>query len=169
MSLQRETLHCKNDFALGPNTTFLMTTSTSKPESSDSMYSPVFMLQTYDIIILPEVDWIHKILRYKFTISCEFGSVQIKSLYMFCSIKLEEYVESELSGIFWVKVVTKNIVLGSLGTHFMHMRVKGYQEKPYQEKKLEFLRQWERKLKFSSLKENQSKKENYWTHSWCCA
>ena len=80
---------------------------------------------------------------------------------MFCSIKLEEYVESELSGIFWIKVVTKKIVLGSLGTHFMHMRVKGYQEKPYQEKKLEFLRQWERKLKFSSLKENQSKKENY--------
>ena len=25
---------------------------------------------------------------------------------------MEEYIESELSGIFWVKVVTKNIVLG---------------------------------------------------------
>ena len=135
MFLQRETLHCKNDFALGPNTTFLMTTSTSKPESSDSMYSPFFMLETYDIIILPEVDWIHKILLYKFTISCEFGSVQVKWLYMFSSIKLEEYVESELSGIFWVKVVTKNIVLGSLGTHFMHMRVKGYHRYNYTKKK----------------------------------
>ena len=160
MSLQRETLHCKNDFALGPNTTFLMTTSTSKPESSDSMYSPVFMLQTYDIIILPEIDWIHKILRYKFTISCEFGSVQIKSLYMFCSIKLEEYVESELSGIFWIKVVTKKIVLGSLGTHFMHMRVKGYHRYNYTKKKN--LNSWDNGKENSnsvhSKKTNQRKK-----------
>ena len=33
-------------------------------------------------------------------------------------------MESELSGIFRVKLVTKNIVRGSPGTHFMHMRVK---------------------------------------------
>ena len=33
-------------------------------------------------------------------------------------------MESELSGICWVKVITKNIVLGSLWTHFMHKRVK---------------------------------------------
>ena len=31
---------------------------------------------------------------------------------------------SELSGIFPVKLVTKNIVRGSPGTQFMHMRVK---------------------------------------------
>ena len=43
---------------------------------------------------------------------------------MFSSIKMEEYVESELSGIFRVKLVTKNIVRGSPGTQFMHMRVK---------------------------------------------
>ena len=36
---------------------------------------------------------------------------------------MEEYMESELSGIFQVKLVTKNIVLGSPGTQFMHMRV----------------------------------------------
>ena len=42
---------------------------------------------------------------------------------MFSSIKMEEYIESELSGIFRVKPVTKNIVRGSLGTHFMHMKV----------------------------------------------
>ena len=33
-------------------------------------------------------------------------------------------MESELSGIFRVKFVVKNIVIGSPGTHFMYMRVK---------------------------------------------
>ena len=33
-------------------------------------------------------------------------------------------MESELSGIFRLKLVTKNIVRGSPGTQFMHMRVK---------------------------------------------
>ena len=33
-------------------------------------------------------------------------------------------MESELSGIFRVKLVTKNIVSRSRGTQFMHMRVK---------------------------------------------
>ena len=33
-------------------------------------------------------------------------------------------MESELSGIFRVQLVTKNIVRGSPGTQFMHMRVK---------------------------------------------
>ena len=37
---------------------------------------------------------------------------------------MEEYIESELSGIFRVKLVTKNIVRGSPSTQFMHMRVK---------------------------------------------
>ena len=37
---------------------------------------------------------------------------------------MEEYMESELCGIFRVKLVTKNIVRGSPGTQFMHMRVK---------------------------------------------
>ena len=32
-------------------------------------------------------------------------------------------MESELSGIFQVKLVTKNIARGSPGTQFMHMRV----------------------------------------------
>ena len=32
-------------------------------------------------------------------------------------------MESELSGIFQVKIVTKNIVRGSPATQFMHMRV----------------------------------------------
>ena len=43
---------------------------------------------------------------------------------MFSSIKMEEYMESELSGIFPVKLATKNIERGSPGTQFMHVRVK---------------------------------------------
>lgn len=38
-------------------------------------------------------------------------------------MKMDEYMESELSGICWLKEVTKNIVIGSLGIHFMHRRV----------------------------------------------
>ena len=41
---------------------------------------------------------------------------------MFSSIKMEEHMETELFGIFGVKMVAKNIVLRSTGTHFMHMR-----------------------------------------------
>ena len=39
---------------------------------------------------------------------------------MFPSIKMEEYMKPELSGIFWAKMAAKNIVLVSSGTHFMH-------------------------------------------------
>ena len=42
---------------------------------------------------------------------------------MFPGIKMEEFMESENSGIFRVKLITKNVVLGSSGTHFMDMRV----------------------------------------------
>ena len=48
---------------------------------------------------------------------------------MFSSVKMEEYMESELSGIFQVKLVTKNIVRGSPGAQFMHMRVKEIEQK----------------------------------------
>ena len=37
---------------------------------------------------------------------------------------MEEYIQPELSGIFSVKMVTKNKVHRSAGTYFMHMRVK---------------------------------------------
>ena len=36
-------------------------------------------------------------------------------------------MESELSGIFRVKLATKNIERGSPGIQFMHMRVNGFQ------------------------------------------
>ena len=42
---------------------------------------------------------------------------------MLSSINKEEYMESELSGIFQVKLIAKNIVLGSTGTHFTYMWV----------------------------------------------
>ena len=34
-------------------------------------------------------------------------------------------MEPERSGIFWVKMVAKNILFGSPGTYFVYMRVKG--------------------------------------------
>ena len=36
---------------------------------------------------------------------------------------MEDYMEFDLSVIFWVKVVTKNIVFGCLEPNFMHVRV----------------------------------------------
>ena len=127
-----------------PSTIFLATTFTRKmPESSNSMYSSFFMPEnvwyhqftwsgpnSQEIVSFssfmgprgPELNW------NKFIISCEYGTLQVKWRYhMFSSIKIEEYMESEFSGIFWVKLVTKNIVLGFSGTHFMHMRVKDTQ------------------------------------------
>ena len=38
-------------------------------------------------------------------------------------MEMEEYMKSELSGIFKVKMVDKNIVLGSTGNQFKHIRV----------------------------------------------
>ena len=46
---------------------------------------------------------------------CTSGKMMISYV---SSIKMEEHMELELPGIFWVKMVAKNIVLGSPGTHF---------------------------------------------------
>ena len=49
--------------------------------------------------------------------SCEFGLLQVKWwCHMFSNMKYEEYLESDLPGIIRLKVVAKNILLGSLGT-----------------------------------------------------
>ena len=83
----------------------------------------------------PELNW------NKFTISWENGTLQVKwGYHTFSSIKMEDYMESELSGIFWVKLVTKNIVLGFSGTHFMHMKVKDTQVDQYVAKKFPSLK-----------------------------
>ena len=60
----------------------------------------------------------------KFAISCKFDPLQVKWWYhMFSRIKMEEYMEPELYGTLSVKMDATYIVLGSLGTHFMHTRV----------------------------------------------
>ena len=37
---------------------------------------------------------------------------------------MEEYIETERSGIFLAKMVAKNVLLGPQRTHFMDMRAK---------------------------------------------
>ena len=123
-----------------PSSIFLKTTFTRKmPGSSDSMYSSYFMfeniwhhhftwsgLNSQKIVDFVPIVGPHglKLNWNKFIISCKYDPLQVKWWYhMFSSIKMEEYMESELFGFFWVKMVAKNIVLGSPGTHFMHMRV----------------------------------------------
>ena len=50
----------------------------------------------------------------KFTISYKFGLLYVKSwCHTFSNIKKEEYMEFDCFVIFWVKVVTKNILTGS--------------------------------------------------------
>ena len=49
----------------------------------------------------------------KITISCEFRALRVKL--WFSRMKMEEYMESELSSIFGVKLFPKNIVFGCLG------------------------------------------------------
>ena len=96
-------------------------------ESSDSMYFSISMLENMIIIILTELERIYKklwiflqlcssspgpIIGTKFTISCEFDSLQVKLWYqIFSSMKIEKYTESDLSVIFRLKWVAKNITV----------------------------------------------------------
>ena len=96
------------------------------PESSDSVYSYILMLENiiwyhhftssgpnsqeivnlYQFSLGPE----RLIIGTKFTISCEFSPLKVKRWYhMFSSMKKKKYKESELSGIFRVKMVTKKL------------------------------------------------------------
>ena len=129
-----------------PSSIFLGTTFTRKmSESSDYMCSFFFILENmtssfylkwteftrncefYSILwILPKLNW------NKFTISCEFGPLQVKWwYYKFSSIKIKEYMEPEVSGIFWAKMIAKNKVLGFTRTHFTHMRVEKHADLLY--------------------------------------
>ena len=97
--------------------TFLATNFTRKmPESLDFMYSFTFILENIRYLNFTEKDLIHKklwivlqfssgpqgpIIRTKFTISRKFEQLQVKLCYhVFPSMKVERYMESELSGIF---------------------------------------------------------------------
>ena len=44
--------------------------------------------------------------------------------YKFSFMKMEEYMESEFSGILQVKLIVKNMILGSSCTDFIYMKVK---------------------------------------------
>ena len=139
MFLQKETSHYKNSLALdpqGPKQYIFSDQFYSKNAKKLRFhYSFDFMLENMwhhhftrsepnsqeivNFVLIvgprgPELNW------------NKFDPLQVKWWYhVFSSIKMEEYMEPELSGIFWVKMVVKNIVLGSPGTHSMHMKVKG--------------------------------------------
>ena len=143
MFLQKETSHCKSSLALGPQRpkhyifadhfylkkakrprfhVFLLFDARKYMISSFYLKWTEFTRNSFFLPIMgprgPELTW------NKFTISYKFGPLPIKGWYhMFCSIKMDEYIESEPSGIFWVKLIAKYIVLGCPGTHFMHMGV----------------------------------------------
>ena len=48
-----------------------------------------------------------------FIISCEVGPRQVKLYHMFSSMNMKKYIKFELSSIFRVKLVAKNIVLST--------------------------------------------------------
>ena len=112
------------------NTTFSAIGFTQQmPESSDSMYSShSCMLENiwYNFTRRESNSHVQILLQYrsgprapinkrKFKISYRFGLHKVKIQYdMFSSMKIEEYMESELSGTFQIKLVAKNITELSL-------------------------------------------------------
>ena len=110
------------------STLFLATIFTQKmSESSGSMYYSILMLENIYCFTWsePNLQEILNLFQFssgpsigvKFTFSREFGLLQVKWWCpMFSNMKKKEYMESELSDIFRVKGVAKNILLGSLGT-----------------------------------------------------
>ena len=63
---------------------------------------------------------VHRDLQLEENFSFIFGPLQVKWFcHMFSNLKQEEYMESELLGTFGVKVVSKNILLGSLRCLFL--------------------------------------------------
>ena len=65
---------------------------------------------------------------------------------MSSNMKMDEYIESELSGIFHLKLVVKNMVLGYSRTHFMRMSVK--KETPIQVFSCEFCELFKNNLSY---------------------
>ena len=138
--LQKETSHWRNNLALGPQ----------KPKQyifGDQFYLKNAKKLRFHVFLLFHVRKHVTSSLYlkwtKFTRNCQFCSncgspgtrIELEQIHnflrirstsgkMFYIIKIEEYMEPKLSGFFWVKMVVKNIVLRSLGTHFMHVRVK---------------------------------------------
>ena len=145
--LQKETSHCKNSLALGPQgLKRYMFGGYFYSKNTKKLKFHVFLLlhvRTYMI------SWFYlkctEFIRiYEFCFNCGSSKTWIKlerihnflwiwstlgkmmiSYVFYVFINMEEYMEPELFGIFWVEMVAKNIVLGSPLTHFKHMRVKG--------------------------------------------
>ena len=133
--LQKETSHCKKSLALGPH----------GPKNyifSNHFYSKNDKKLRFHVFLLFHVrkhirssfylKWTEFTRNFEFCSNCGSQRTQIKleqiynflwGYHMFSSIKMEDYMKPELSGIFWVKMVAKNIVLGSPRTHFVHMRL----------------------------------------------
>ena len=126
-------LICIKWVSVDPSAIFLATIFTQKmPYSSGSSYSSILMLgnmwhhhftwsgpNSQEIVNLFQFSSGPRgpTIGAKFPISCEFSLFQVKWLCnMFSKMKMEEYMESRLSGIFRVKVVAKNILLGFLET-----------------------------------------------------
>ena len=102
------------------------------PESSGSMYSSILILEKIQYHCFtwsgPNSREILNLFQFssrpwgptigiKFTISSEFGPLQVKWwCHMLSNTKEKEYMESEFSDIFQVQVVTKNILFEYLET-----------------------------------------------------
>ena len=116
-----------------PITSFLATMFTQKmPESSGSMYSSILMLEnirshhfTWSEPNSNELWFFFQFslgpwgptIATKFINSCGFGPLQVKWwFHMFSNMKKKEYMESDISSIFRVKMVATNILFGSLVT-----------------------------------------------------
>ena len=116
------TLLCLKWVPDDPEIIFLATSFTQKnTERSDFKYSSILMLEniwyhyfTWSVSNSQEIVNSFQfslsprglINEKRLTISCEFGP-------LLSSIRKVEYMEFELFGIFWVKVGTKNLVLGT--------------------------------------------------------
>ena len=114
------TLICIKSVPGDPSTVFVATSFTRKmPNSSNSMYSSIFMLGniwyynfTWSGPSLQEIVYFISIyfgsqktrIGAKFTISCEFGPLQVKLWYTFSSMKMEEYMKFELT-VFWAELL----------------------------------------------------------------
>ena len=116
--LQKETSHCKNSLAFGPQ-------GSKQYIFGDQFYSRNAKKLRLHVFLLFHV-------RKHMTSSFYLKLTEFIRSFEFCpnwwyhiffSIKIEEYMGAELSGIFWGKMVAKNIAFGSPVTHFMLVRV----------------------------------------------
>lgn len=111
-----------------PITIFFTTSFTWRmPHRSDAMYSSILMLennftwsrqnsQKIANFIEFDLDPRGLIFEIKSKLSCKFALIYVKLwCHMFSRMKMEECIESEVSSIFRVKLMVKNILFGPWG------------------------------------------------------